>query len=102
MPPFLDRVLLPVAEVLYHRDVVEGARHFNEACQIASSGRRLSRTDKGLVGLVPHESRIGDEIVVFLGVRVPFVVRKKGHHRQPVGACYVRNMMDGQALELDG
>jgi len=50
-------------------------------------------------GLVPLDSRDGDVVAVFLGFRVPFVLRPYGEGKwQLVGECYVPWLMEGQAV----
>jgi hypothetical protein len=59
--------------------------------------------DPGWMGLVPIDARIGDEIVLLEGGRVPYVLRRaadddlKGSENlyEFVGAAYVHGIMDG-------
>jgi hypothetical protein len=77
--------------------LAEEAVHSVEAWKIASVGRRIGWTDEGLAeagGLVPGEASIDDEVVVFLGVPAPFVMRKKDDHHRLVGAV-LRSQHDG-------
>ena len=60
------------------------------------------RTRDGYMGLVPAAARVGDEICVFFGGQVLYVMRER--NRCPgawefIGECYVDNMMDGRAYE---
>jgi hypothetical protein len=80
-------------------DTLREALLFIGAVGWFSFGRRLCRTRNGRAGLVPSETRLGDDVCIFLEVPIPFVVRKKGDHYQLVGPCCVRNMTDGQAFE---
>jgi hypothetical protein len=61
----------------------------------------LGITERGLLALVPDDTRVGDYLAIILGGPVPFVLRPDGDAYRIVGACYVHNMMDGQALESD-
>ena len=63
-------------------------------------GRRLFETSRGFIGLGPAAAQIDDEICLFLGGQVCYVLRcrKDGHH-EFIGECYVHGMMDGQACE---
>jgi hypothetical protein len=56
-------------------------------------------TRDGLLGLVPAEAEVGDVIAILLGAPVPQVLRLQadGSYRL-VGECYVRGVMDGEAL----
>lgn len=62
-------------------------------------GRRLFITDNGLIGLAASESRIGDDIYVLPGAKVPYVIRKKGRYSRLIGECYTNNFMKGEALD---
>lgn len=64
----------------------------------STTGKRVGITHNGRLALLPEEAEIGDEICVFDGVKVPFVVRSStvdGHYKL-VGSCYLHEMMDGQ------
>jgi hypothetical protein len=73
-----------------------------EAMRKATYGRRFMRTRDGYMGLVPAAARVGDEICVFFGGQVLYVMRER--NRCPgawefIGECYVDSMMDGRAYE---
>jgi hypothetical protein len=55
--------------------------------------------------LIPDKARVGDDIAVFEGCPIPFVVRgykdEKGSYVKIVGCAYVHGMMDGEAFELE-
>lgn len=51
---------------------------------------------------VPKHVVVGDEICVFQGGEVPFVVRRlQNGHFKLIGECYVNGVMDGEAIEGD-
>ena len=54
------------------------------------------------VGLVPEAAVAGDQICLFHGSKVPFVVREKGQAYTLVGECYIHGIMNGEALQWDG
>ncbi|KAH8649734.1 heterokaryon incompatibility protein-domain-containing protein [Tricladium varicosporioides] len=63
------------------------------------SGRRLFVTGKGFLGLGPRDVKSGDVLVVFLGVDVPFVLRRQGDEcYEVVGEAYVHGIMDGEMM----
>ncbi|KAK1637842.1 heterokaryon incompatibility protein-domain-containing protein [Colletotrichum phormii] len=66
----------------------------------AMRNRRLGFTTKGHLGLLPHTSRVGDEIQVFDGCHIPYLLRKAdgGSHRL-VGESYVHGIMRGEAVK---
>ncbi|GAP87007.1 putative heterokaryon incompatibility protein [Rosellinia necatrix] len=63
--------------------------------------RRLARTEKGYLAMVPSQSAIGDRISVFQGGKMPFVIRaapyKNGY--QLIGPSYVHGIMYGEAWD---
>jgi hypothetical protein len=66
--------------------------------------RRFCITDEGRIGIVPRNARVGDIVAVLHGAQVPFIVRPKTETMELqfelIGECYVRGLMDGEALEL--
>ncbi|KAH8589759.1 heterokaryon incompatibility protein-domain-containing protein [Bisporella sp. PMI_857] len=57
-------------------------------------------TSQGFMGRVPHGTQPGDVVAVFLGAKVPFVLRK---HRSEdryffVGECYIHGIMEGEVM----
>ena len=67
--------------------------------------RRTCITEKGYFGTVPGEAEEEDLIVIFFGLRIPFVLRSslEGTYKL-IGPCYVYGIMDGEAFttESDG
>lgn len=72
--------------------------------------RRFAITDTGYMCLVPECSEIGDEVVIFLGFRIPYTIRPQSDFTtgnggmeqlsaQLVGDTYMHGMMDGEAVE---
>jgi len=53
------------------------------------------------MGRGPHGMQVNDLIVVFLGAKVPFVVRKSGPTSRflLVSECYVHGIMKGESVE---
>lgn len=64
-------------------------------------GRNLGITDGGYLTMVPITSEVGDEIVIFQGAKLPFVVRTEDGKSKLVGPCYVHGMMDGEFATKD-
>jgi hypothetical protein len=63
-------------------------------------------TKRGYAGLVPGDAEKGDEICVFDGGAVPFILRKsqlkKGVRRYTlIGECYIHGIMYGEALKFE-
>ncbi|KAF2818752.1 HET-domain-containing protein [Ophiobolus disseminans] len=61
--------------------------------------RRMARSQKGYVGLVPRLTREGDWIVVCEGGKLPLVVRREGEEWVLVGEAYVHGVMGGEAWD---
>jgi hypothetical protein len=71
--------------------------------QLKCGKRHFCVTERGYMGLVPPDSRPGDEIVIILGVRTPMVLRRvdNGNRKYAlVGECYVHDMMNGEMLNV--
>jgi hypothetical protein len=78
--------------------------------------RNFCVTEKGLMGMVPKHSKVGDDICLIYGAQVPFVLRAPSEEKetceekdtsednetkyQLVGECYIHGMMDGEGLNL--
>lgn len=81
-----------------------GAQGFLLPLMRCLAGRRLCLTGKGMLGVVPPFSAVGDEIAVFLGMQTPFVVRREGRGGTKsgeylhVGECFVHGIMDGEVV----
>ncbi|KAI1271007.1 heterokaryon incompatibility protein-domain-containing protein [Xylaria sp. FL0933] len=63
--------------------------------------RRLARTEKGYLALVPSRSAVGDQISLFRGGKVPFVIRsipQESTYRL-IGSSYVHGIMYGEAWD---
>jgi hypothetical protein len=76
------------------------AEWFHAATSRVAAGRRFCFTASGRVGQVPVDSQIGDRICIFLGAKVPFVVRKVNPGDYVlVGECYIHGLMSGEAFD---
>lgn len=63
--------------------------------------RRFFITIKGYIGLAPPEAQVGDVVCIFLGARVPFILRRLGEYYMLVGECYTQGVMLGEAFTSD-
>jgi hypothetical protein len=66
-----------------------------------AAGRQFAITQSGYMALVPDFARVGDTICVFLGAKVPYVIREsseEGKSWQLVGETYVHGVMDGVSM----
>lgn len=80
-------------------DLAEFMGHSYEAYN-----RRLAKTEKGHLALVPPSTRTGDRIVLLAGGKTPYVARQSSGLPQRwelVGDCYVHGIMFGEAWKED-
>ena len=64
-------------------------------------------TQAGMIGVGPRDAQVGDEVWVFLGGRMPFVLRpiklsleaeETEDYHEYIGQAYVHGIMDGEAM----
>lgn len=73
---------------------------------------RLCVTQRGYIGLVPNEARVGDQLCVLLGGKVPYILRSvvnkssTGYDHDSrmtchlfIAECYVNCLMNGEAMD---
>ena len=72
---------------------------FQMQAETACHARSFAITRNGYLALVPFISRPGDDIVVFWGATVPYVVRRAGMGFRLVGDGYVQGIMEGEGVE---
>ncbi|ERF68901.1 hypothetical protein EPUS_04553 [Endocarpon pusillum Z07020] len=88
----------------YHNKLAESAIAFKELTAAVTLGRRFFASKGGKIGWSPQSARPGDEICVFFGCTMPFVVRrvedrtKQDNRYRLVGACYMDGFMDGEVF----
>ncbi|EHK50236.1 hypothetical protein TRIATDRAFT_90562 [Trichoderma atroviride IMI 206040] len=63
--------------------------------------RRLARTKKGYLAVIPSQTVVGDHIALYKGGRMPFIVRRigQGDRRELIGPCYVHGIMYGEGWD---
>ena len=61
--------------------------------------KRLVRSKRGYLAIVPSLSMVGDSLVIFMGSRVPFLVRQNGDSWTMLGQSYVHGMMKGEVWD---
>ncbi|KAI1170176.1 HET-domain-containing protein [Nemania sp. FL0916] len=82
-------------------------RSFDRHVRTVGVGRRLFLSKRGYLGLAPGNAKVGDEIWVLDGGRLPLILRPsaKELHEEPdpeyslVGDAYVHGIMDGEVVE---
>ena len=61
-------------------------------------GRRMARTSRGYIGLVPARTQPGDSVWLLKGGNVPFVIRDESGTKRFVGEAYIHGIMKGEAF----
>src|SRR4051794_30493130 len=80
-----------------HSEVLDDMRRETASMAV---GRKFFFTEKGYIGLGPGGAQPGDIVSIFLGGRVPFLIRKNiGEGFRFVGESYVHGIMDGLVLQ---
>ncbi|KAF2647182.1 hypothetical protein K491DRAFT_763823 [Lophiostoma macrostomum CBS 122681] len=79
---------------------------FLPALEVAVAGRAMFITQKGRIGLCEPTTKVGDEVWILEGGRVPFILRPLKVHGQDssphhalIGDCYLHGVMDGEVFE---
>ena len=72
---------------------------FERRMRSSVTGRRLITTKRGYLGLVNDGTRPGDQVCIFLGCRMPVMLRPMGEHFLFLGECYIHGLMFGEAME---
>jgi hypothetical protein len=115
------RVLADLDAEVALRTMAPSVQRFGEALKKSGSNRKLCRTAKGYIGLVPARCEVGDQIHIIHGLPVPFVVRPDQTGRsitkdgipaadflgarglecsvsRLVGSGYIHGIMNGEAM----
>jgi hypothetical protein len=73
---------------------------FLQRVQAVTWNRRLAVTNRAFIGLVPTETKIGDDVCILWGCSVPVILRRhEDGQDELIGECYVENIMDGLAVD---
>jgi hypothetical protein len=76
-----------------------GDGHIRVRMALTSANRRFYSTSKGLYGLGPPVTSIGDIVCVFLGGKTPFLIRASEKYYEIVSETYVQGLMSGEAVD---
>jgi Heterokaryon incompatibility protein (HET) len=80
----------------------EGQKMMKTDVAEATIGRRFFETANGYMGLALGAAAVGDDVCLFLGGSVLYVLRKKEDGPYEfMGECYTHGLMDGEALKED-
>jgi hypothetical protein len=64
-------------------------------------GRRLAKTRREYLGLVPGGAELGDAVALVKGGQLPLILRASGSHLELMGDAYVHGMMQGELFDVD-
>lgn len=75
--------------------------HMYQSAFIWVGGRILFVTASGSIGLAPPSTKVGDQVWLLSGAKVPFILRpvEGGRHHTLVGETYVHGYMHGESLK---
>jgi hypothetical protein len=71
---------------------------FERRMRSTVSGRRLTSTEKGYLGIVDNGVRLGDHVGILFGGRMPMILRHAEESYHFIGECYMHGLMFGEAL----
>lgn len=99
-----EHVLRLVAEGKAMPEDVQADRqpHASYMCQMERMhDSRPFLSKSGYVGMCPMESQVGDSLVIFMGARVPYVIRRstKRDCWTLIGESHTYGIMDGEFME---
>lgn len=80
-------------------EIDEPGNEYINALRSYMLGRAFFTTKNGLYGLAVPEICAGDEVTIWFGATVPFVVRHEGDFCRLVGGAYVGGIMAGQMVD---
>ena len=90
-------VSLPILGILMGLGLVPVFNPFKTDYYI---GRRMFRTQDGYVGLGPQYLQSGDQVALFEGGKLPFIIRGNGSEQyELIGDCIVHGAMSGELYD---
>lgn len=93
-----DQMLKQVALNMYLVNEAFDIRKVRIMDQLKMLGRRLGVLQNGRLLSAPDAAEVGDVVVVFRGISVPYVLRRDGDHFKIVGMAYIDGLMHGEAV----
>lgn len=64
-------------------------------------GRRMARTEKGYLTLVPSQTEVGDSVAVCKGGQTPLILRCQPTTWELIGDSYVHGIMNGESFDSE-
>lgn len=88
--------------VLHSEILKKLAEPFEEAENRVQYARNFFVSQHRRIGWVPFRTRVGDQVCVLQGMRIPLILRSRGDRWEVIGPCYVHGLMDGELWDLSG
>lgn len=77
-------------------------RDFENSFSLWTQGRQFGISAQGLIGWVPLAARAGDDVGLFAGCRIPYILRAHKEGYKIVGDTYLHGVMNGEGDGSDG
>lgn len=101
----LQAIIASRRDTMYDRRALDepifGQRRSFERYLTMAFGRRLARTEKGYLALVPARAKVGDSIALCKGGKTPLILRPFAASWKLVGDSYVHGIMAGEAFNQE-
>ena len=75
------------------------AKNFHKLCSAVLTKDTIFETDEDLLGTSSSLVQPGDQVVIFFGGNMPFILRPVGNRWRLVGTCFVYGIMQGEVIE---
>lgn len=84
----------------FHRDTSKAIISYAYVVKRNSETRRCFVSESGYLGVGQESVEEGDQIVIFFGARIPFVIRERSDGKHSIiGGAYVDGIMNGELLQ---
>jgi hypothetical protein len=90
--------IVSLAMAIYAKFHYKGRQELFSALAESTIHRKLARTAKGYLCLVPSETLVGDSIVILKGGKLPLVLTSRGEPWELIGESCVHGIMYGEAF----
>src|SRR3984957_20496097 len=101
----LQAIIAGRRDTMYDRRILDeptfSQRQSFERYLTMAFGRRLARTEKGYLALVPARAKVGDSIALCKGGKTPLILRPFAASWELVGDSYVHGIMNGEAFNRE-
>ena len=91
---------LPLSRSTMESRIYQGYESATDQIMMSTLSYRLFAMEDGNLGVGPRNSTVGDVAAVIEQCGYPVILRKVGDHYVFVGACFVLELMNGEAAEF--